>query len=289
MGHITDEAAKQLAADANGLLKRVPSNMRRDLKEHLKVLAEFPDLDPGEMPETRKIEKSRDQRDEAAAFVWGLLDQFEDWEAQQPVDHGPIKKVTQVGNPTPEGDRIERIYYEDGTVEEHVAIPAAVAAELEATMKSRVDRIHDAKADLEQADQLGALAAQTDDAAFRERAGTVRQQGRDALDTVRNEIVEELRGRGFTEPQIANEMRLVWEVHYDPLETGVPEALELAKAGKVTELYDATVNLGPDARYQLTEKLDSDPDLKPIGEELLKIESERIEARAKFARDVGMI
>ncbi len=288
MAHITTDAVNQLAVDAKKLVKRVPPDMRTELEHNLKILTEFPDIDPGQTREGRQTERARNQRDEAAANVWALLDQYDDWESQQPIDHGQIVARTQVGNPTPEGDRLERITYADGAVEEFVAIPAAQAAEMEATMKRRVDAIYDAKADLHQADQLRSLAAQTDGDEFSDRAKAVHQRGRDALNTVRDELVEELRGKGFSEPEIADELRKRWELHYEPVHSGVREGLELARQGKANELYTHIVNLSPPAKRQLVEKLDT-PELREVSEQLTEIESELREEAARLARAGGLI
>ncbi len=286
MGHISDKAAQELAADANKLLKRVPSDMRRDLKEHLKVLVEFGDLDPGTMPETRKVEKSRDQRDEAAADVWALLDQFEAWEAEQPVDHGPVKSITTPSAPNVDG-WVQTITYQDGTVEERVLDTEAMN-KVEAMERFRIDEREGIANDLWGAERLRGLAASSPDqgaaAAYRERADELEKRAAERKEALISSIVEDARARGLPDADVAATVRSYNFPKYELPDPAVEGTLELLAQDKTQEAYEQTVTMNPDQRYKLMGRLAPDQE-----ERLLAVESERREAAARTAREAGML
>jgi len=151
-------------------------------------------------------------------------------------------------------------------------------------IKTRVDEaasIRDAGHDVA---QLGEIIARERDptvaAPFIERRDALQETIRTRKATLTNDIVEDLRAQGLSEPQIAHAVRETWGgrdgwgLSYEAREPGVNEALELARDGRIGELYDALPR-SPQARMQLWKFLDEDPALRDVREQLLEEESGR--------------
>jgi hypothetical protein len=179
-------------------------------------------------------------------------------------------------------------------IERHV-VPKEESQRLIATEQLRADEGEAIKTARWQVDQLRLAAANTSDPdakeSLRQRADELSAATDARREALINAIVERERTLDHDEHEIGQTVRS-YGFAYTPLEPGVAEALELVKAGKITEAYDHFAErddkgrrkFGNHARYQFFEKVDDN-----TREQLLTIESDRREARARFLREGGML
>jgi hypothetical protein len=228
---------------------------------------------------------------------------------------GEVKKAAGIGGPIVGPPKMTRTYTDqrgriitavgDGmgpdlgpdkvghVIERHV-VPREESQRLIAAEQLRVDEGEAIKTARWQVDQLRLAAANTSDPdakeSLRQRADELSAATDARREALVNAIVEQERALGHDDHEIGQTVR-GYGFAYQPLEPGVADALELVKAGKITEAYDqfaerdekGRLKFGGQARYQFFEKVDDN-----TREQLLKIEDDRREARARFLREGGM-
>jgi hypothetical protein len=275
MGHIDDETAKAIADEVKPLVKELPADLRREAREHLKVLEEIGELDPGHVPETSKTEQWRTERDKRAAWLEATIDEWNEHQESVPFDPGPVKSVTMPSGPDADGDWWRTTHYQAGYDEKELldrdAMNAA-AAEI-ARIGDEVEAIKDLDA---QALNSSRLAGDAEDAglsgqadSLRGEADKLRSEARDRREALRQEFID-----AGTPEEIG-----VWKLgSYEPPLEGVQEALDSLHDGRTADVYEMLRGFDQAAMYQFMNRVP--PEDQGFVEKLLEIESGEREARA---------
>jgi len=232
------------------------------IEQHTKV-----GLDPGQMPETRKVERWRGQRDEAYVVVESVLDQHDDWkdavestfienpfnnrrEYTLPDGRKAIDEVDPRGNVRTTTNAVLR----DGQV---VTIDPQEAAEAETTMRQWIDEIHDAREDQQDAGRLGRLAEELDDDGLRQQATTRKASADERLQKMRDTVPHDQ-----------------WQSfelgRFDPIKAAVAPAVESLRNGKLDETLTMFSNMTKGERYEFMQQVGDLPGGLEIYDDLIR-------------------